>query len=141
MSAPPVKDDGEVVFGPTGVAVGELPDPPFPPFPPGLVAVPLLEPLDPDPVGELPVPEAIGFGDEPEPDPDPELDVPLVGAEPEPEPDPDPVPDPDPKPDVPLLGWLMYPVPDGRGRVTVDRVLSGQYVVVKVWVTVAPAEV
>ena len=78
VRAPPVKVEGEAVVGPTGVAVGELPDPPFPPEP---VTVPLLEPLEPEPVGELPVPEALGFGTEPGPDPepDPEPDVPLLG--------------------------------------------------------------
>lgn len=122
--APPVNVEGAAVVGPTGVAVGELTAPPFPPA--ALDAtVPLLESLEPEPelepVGELPVPVPMGFG---------------AGTEPE--------PDPDPRPEVPLLGWLIYPVPDAIGRTLrtlVDRVLSGQNVVVKVSVTVVPAVV
>jgi hypothetical protein len=79
--AAPVKVDGAgdaVVFGPTGVAVGELPDPPFPPD--ALVTVPLLEAPLPLPVGELPVP--VTAAPEPEPDPVPvpaAIVVPLLG--------------------------------------------------------------
>ena len=80
MVAAPVKGvDVPVVFGPTGVAVGELPDPPDPPEPPfppgGLVTVPLFEIPLPLPVGELPVPVAAA----PEPDTDP---VPAAGVVP-----------------------------------------------------------
>jgi len=77
--AAPVKVDGAgeaVVFGPTGVAVGELPGPPFPPD--ALVTVPLLEAPLPLPVGELPVP--VAAAPEPEPDPVPAaIVVPLLG--------------------------------------------------------------
>jgi hypothetical protein len=77
--AAPVKVDGAgeaVVFGPTGVAVGELPDPPF--TLDALVAVLLLEPPFPLPAGELPVP--VAAAPEPEPDPVPAaIAVPLLG--------------------------------------------------------------
>jgi len=112
VSAPPVKLEGAAAVGPTGVAVAVLPDP--------FAAVPLLEPLEPEPVGELPVPV-------------------TNWAEPDPAADPEPEPEPEPEPDVPLLGGLGRP--DADGRTMVDIVLSGQYVVVKVSVTVTPAEV
>jgi hypothetical protein len=79
--AAPVKVDGAgeaVVFGPTGVAVGELPDPPFPPD--ALVTVPLLEAPLPLPVGELPVPVAATPELEPDLVPVPAaIAVPLLG--------------------------------------------------------------